>query len=247
MNPRSRLSKIKLQTTPRRVAVSYIGWIHHALTNDEPYPLEDMVARLTEEIKSQSISLSEHLTKQAQQQAFFLIELYSYALFDLIEELSSSLQLNGFALAYRNPKITVCAELSDDLENQWNRLSVSHAAIELIERKYLGARVFPDELRVLVEHQRTSIDMALAMISQRVPGRPARPLAPSECLMAAQTKMTTFLSYARATASHVNCDRDFVLLAHLQPSLLRRFIRYQHFVEHIRGRQRNRFARSDLS
>jgi hypothetical protein len=97
---------------------------------------------------------------RAEQEALFLILVYSHAVFNLIEMICATAELDLIVLSL-NVKPGSCPEWLSQLTARVNSLSLSMAVLDKFQTDYLGAPVLPDHFRVIFEVVRTITGLTL--------------------------------------------------------------------------------------
>jgi hypothetical protein len=219
----SRLQKIKLRLTPRRVAVQYLDWAHSFPRTKEPCPLADLFKQMETEIdSSRYIGQAGQIKMDSKPEVYFLVELYIVAFTELIDNASASLHLHSFAEAYLIRPPVSRPEFYKRFVEQCNALSVSLAAIEQIQSDYLRKPVMLRKLTdFLISIPIYSQSQSLLLLGPRAVSREAesgiseRFLETHEVAEQARGKVRDLVAIARKTACLNSCNRAAISL--LQP------------------------------
>ncbi len=215
-----RLRKIKLRLTPRRLAVQYLDWAQSGPRTKEPCPIVDLFKQMEKEIDAPSTEFhGRSLKEAAEQEVYFLVELYVVAFTELLDNASASLYLNSFVEAYCNRLPISSSELYKRLVEHCNALSVSLAAMERIQTDYLGKPVMLGELTdflIPIPIYSQSLSLFLlgpgAVLREGESGISERFLLAHEVAEQARGKVRDLVALARKTACIDCCNRAALFL-----------------------------------
>jgi len=225
MDPNARLKKLKmkLQLSPRRIAIQYVEWAHRFLSTREPDPLPEMLKRMVGQVQEQIGEFgTARETRGAEGDTFILVELYTLALSLWTEEIRTSLLLISATLAPGARLLPHRPALLERLVCQLERLSVYRAVVEKIEADYLNAHVVPRILRDLLLHVEKECAAACERLGGSECGEVAKALEPTHLSAQVQARLQSLISEALTRASLESCHRSALSLAQTEVTMMAR-------------------------
>lgn len=215
--------KMKLPTTPRRVAIEYLMWAHGFLLTEEPDPLPRLRKRMQDQIHAHIGDFgTASVTLEAERGAFCLIDLYALAVTAWIEAAGTTLLLISPTLATGTRLRGPHPALSNRLFEQRERLSVYAAVVEKIETEDLGATVRAPSLRDSLALVQQELTIALELMGARESSDVAKVLDTSRASAQAQEMLAALRNDAWTRASLEGCHRSALSLAQSQMTMLGR-------------------------
>ena len=195
MNLFKKLEKIKLPLTPRRVAVQHLDWAFTFLLTKNPNPLMDVLKQMKSDIDGRTTLYDRaDVNQDAEKEVHFLVELFVLSFIALMEDLAASLQLNSAGELWTpDPHPEFCKRMIE----RRNELEVSLATLEHIQIQFLGARVLPLELSVLIL---TFQMFSLWRLILGFEGIGERVLEPDDITKRARSKVRELAAVARQSA-----------------------------------------------
>jgi hypothetical protein len=194
MDARARLSKIKLRTTPRRIAIEFIESVHSAGSYDEMATALHRVQEMETEIKNQlgSSPKTNSFVRRARRQTFLLAGLYCYAAHRLLLAVNSTAELVGLTSGYTNFESSPCPELFDRLTDEYNQLSIRIAEIDYIQQRYLNSRVLPEFFSKVISGQLLNCEWQRELVAAPSSRKATGLLPPEACTEQAETNVRTY-------------------------------------------------------
>jgi len=195
------LGKIKLRTTPRRVALEFIDWLQKGA--GEACPLAASLARMKKEIES----LMDHgrassVYGNAVKQVRWLIELYAAGMSPLLDTMCECFQLLSFAQPYIGLWPVPSPTLLKLLVDARNRLFVRAAIAELVPVRHFRTTVVPQPIWDIY----LSLHRALLLECLRISGTRFEGIGlidEETCFEEAQSELAGLESSARRVAGVV--------------------------------------------
>lgn len=203
----NRLSKIKFAPTPRRVAIDYLAWAHSLFLTRAPNPLPGRLHSMRAEIETRSEPHEAVRTYDAwERETFVIVEVYTLAVSELIDEIGRALHLASLAFAISNGEPAPCPQIFDRLAEQYFRLLMARTAVDCIQEHFVGADLLPARLRDLAETAQAAL---LAEFILAMPGPLPKSYRPNleEWATHAAARVLNLLSWARSTATLETCGR----------------------------------------
>jgi len=220
LDPRRRLLRIKLPVTPPLVAIQCVEWMEGCLqTQDAVNPIFHFLKKMEVAIRTCEPAAWSRVYEDAENQVFFLIELYTLGVTSLIEGICAASQVIPFALVYSNFGQTSSPELFKKLVDHDSRLSIGAEALKIVLAEHLPGMLPSQELIDVSESVRLEVAIACDSVNPVARGAVAREQA--SFLAQAREEVKRLLSQARATASLSSCGRDAAALPTAQMKLIK--------------------------